>query len=69
MSCAYRKEHEFDADGLCVHCFRSIEEPTVVVPKLEVHPLARLECVVCGGAGTFTPIGPNRWAVRCEDHA
>ncbi len=32
--CPYRAEHEFDADGLCVHCFTALPEENILPDSL-----------------------------------
>ena len=67
--CPYRKEHEFDDKGMCIHCY-AIRQTKLVAPKLDVHPLAQLWCSIsgCNEPAHLVQIGLYKLASRCPAH-
>src|SRR5690349_5772453 len=67
--CPYRAEHEFDADGLCVHCFTRYSVP-LPDPMPDVSEGAVLYCSVagCGEPATLVRVNQFKWSTRCQQH-
>jgi hypothetical protein len=70
--CPYRKNHEWDDKGMCIHCYAIREASGLRAPSMDVHPLAQLWCSIAGcdePAIGLVRIDAARLASRCALHS
>ena len=68
--CPYRKEHEWDDKGMCLHCYATTEDEPVAPGLFAWGPMANFLCSVAGCADKAVIVvsRPGRYSTRCQAH-